>query len=682
MNSTSGHTSTLKRYPTRATLTPTEAVSVKVGMTQNVTAVRNTQRMDHTLELDFDEAFLDSVSGKPFTGVKELIWNSIDADATEIRVSFATNEIDGVTEITVADNGHGFEPEAMGSLYGSTKQKQDFSPGKRRLHGKAGKGRYVIFGVGGIGVWKTVREGADSRTMQEIKYAASTPKKLVFTDPETTHEPVGTLFTFSGVDGIEGVLGEKPFEQICETFAVPIRSHALELHYEDQLVDPEKLVEREEVFDLGEFKAHPASLRLIEWQTLKNKKSLHLCDDADISRHEIESPVSAPSFSYSAFVSWAGMSELDLDNAMAEWDADIAALIEKAKETIGGHFKERLEEKKKQVIEEWRKEGVYPFEVNAAKSKVDQAAQDTFDIVAVTASRVVNETKSMDSRKLSLCLIKAALEYNPGALHRLLKEVINLDEKSINDLSELLDGTKLSSIIATARSVADRLNFAQALRHITSDGSAKKLVNERDHLHKIVAREPWIFGDEYSSCISEKNLTELAKANLATGGYDANALDGPVADHNGNEKRRFDLLLPMSVPQSAKGKRFLVVELKRPSVAIGITEFRQLEDYAHALASDSGFKTTNTKWDFLIAGDAIKSQVQDKRSHSDKPEGWVSDFDDGRVTLWVNTWAEIVEGAEHRLKFMQKQLEYSAGSKEATEYLQRVHSDVIPAALK
>jgi hypothetical protein len=326
-------------------------------------------------------------------------------------------------------------------------------------------------------------------------------------------------------------------------------------------------------------------------------------------------------------VSWGGLPDFDIGYSMIEWDADTAALIDKAKSTIGDYFKGRLEEKKKRVIEEWRDAGVYPFELSATKSNVDQVVQDTFDIVAVTAARVVNDTKSIKSKRLSLRLIKEALERSPNALHHLLEEVVNLDEKSLKDISELLNRTKLSSIIATARSVADRLDFAQALRHITSHEDAKSAVNERDHLHKLVAREPWIFGDEFSSCVSEKNLNDLARANLSSGGFDPNALDGPVSDHAGNEKRRFDLLLPMSVPQNEKGKRFLVVELKRPSEVIGITAFRQLQDYANALASHSSFKTTDTRWDFLIAGDKLDSTMESKRDHSDKPDGWVEDFE-------------------------------------------------------
>lgn len=63
---------------------------------------------------------------QPLTGMIELVWNALDADATEIRVEFARNEIDGVEEIRVRDNGHGIlareAEEFFGALGGSWKR--------------------------------------------------------------------------------------------------------------------------------------------------------------------------------------------------------------------------------------------------------------------------------------------------------------------------------------------------------------------------------------------------------------------------------------------------------------------------------------------------------------------------------------------------------------------------------
>jgi hypothetical protein len=56
--------------------------------------------------MEFDVALtkqhLESLARtQPLTGIIELIWNALDADATEIRVEFILNEIEGLEEIRV-----------------------------------------------------------------------------------------------------------------------------------------------------------------------------------------------------------------------------------------------------------------------------------------------------------------------------------------------------------------------------------------------------------------------------------------------------------------------------------------------------------------------------------------------------------------------------------------------------
>jgi len=47
----------------------------------------------------------------PVRAVVELIWNAVDAEATEVDVSFEKNELDAITTVIVTDNGHGIERE-------------------------------------------------------------------------------------------------------------------------------------------------------------------------------------------------------------------------------------------------------------------------------------------------------------------------------------------------------------------------------------------------------------------------------------------------------------------------------------------------------------------------------------------------------------------------------------------
>jgi len=49
---------------------------------------------------------------KPILALAELVWNSLDADATEVSVSFDENLLGGLNAIRVTDNGTGMTPRA------------------------------------------------------------------------------------------------------------------------------------------------------------------------------------------------------------------------------------------------------------------------------------------------------------------------------------------------------------------------------------------------------------------------------------------------------------------------------------------------------------------------------------------------------------------------------------------
>ncbi len=63
---------------------------------------------------------------RPILALAELIWNSLDADATTINVIFDRNALGGLDRIRVVDNGIGMQPDkaldAFGRLGGSWKQ--------------------------------------------------------------------------------------------------------------------------------------------------------------------------------------------------------------------------------------------------------------------------------------------------------------------------------------------------------------------------------------------------------------------------------------------------------------------------------------------------------------------------------------------------------------------------------
>jgi hypothetical protein len=93
--------------------------------------------------------------------------------------------------------------------------------------------------------------------------------------------------------------------------------------------------------------------------------------------------------------------------------------------------------------------------------------------------------------------------------------VLDLPERKQRELAALLQETTLSAIMAAAKTVADRLKFISTLESIVSDPETKGRLKERSQLHKILAENTWIFGEEYNLWASDKDLTRVLEKHRA-----------------------------------------------------------------------------------------------------------------------------------------------------------------------
>lgn len=82
-----------------------------------------------TLTIEVTQDHIDRLSKakKPVLGIAELIWNSVDADATVVDVRLNRNSLGSLDRIEVIDNGLGITmadaQEGFGHLGGSWKQR-------------------------------------------------------------------------------------------------------------------------------------------------------------------------------------------------------------------------------------------------------------------------------------------------------------------------------------------------------------------------------------------------------------------------------------------------------------------------------------------------------------------------------------------------------------------------------
>ncbi len=85
------------------------------------------------------------------------------------------------------------------------------------------------------------------------------------------------------------------------------------------------------------------------------------------------------------------------------------------------------------IVKDWVDQGVYPYEGDA-DSAVKTAERQMFDVVAVTAAQAVNSGER-PAQRLSLRLLREALESNPANLHQVLQGVLELPQDRLDELS-------------------------------------------------------------------------------------------------------------------------------------------------------------------------------------------------------------------------------------------------------
>src|SRR5665647_1132035 len=121
-----------------------------------------------TVQVESDHLEALARPSKCLTGITELVWNALDAEADSVRVILVENDLDGLDAIEVRDDGHGMTPEEairdFSHLGGSWKrQATRWKNRQRLLHGRHGQGRWRAFSVGSLVTWTSVADTPEGR---------------------------------------------------------------------------------------------------------------------------------------------------------------------------------------------------------------------------------------------------------------------------------------------------------------------------------------------------------------------------------------------------------------------------------------------------------------------------------------------------------------------------------------
>jgi hypothetical protein len=208
------------------------------------------------------------------------------------------------------------------------------------------------------------------------------------------------------------------------------------------------------------------------------------------------------------------------------------------------------------------------------------------------------------------------------------------------------------------------------------DKENKKKLLERDQLHKILENEAWLFHEEFALSGSEQRLEEVLNKHLDKLGKREDDPD-PVVVGDG-KTGRVDLLLHKANQPRTGEYDYLIVELKRPSQKINSAVLQQIESYAMAVARDERFSGVKINWTFVAISNELDDYAKRKANQRDKPRGQVYDDAEFNIKVCAKEWAEVINDARARLRFVNMQLAYEADQDSAKAYLKKAHAKFIP----
>ena len=648
-----------------------------------------------TITVGIAEDAIEKISKAPADRVvEELIWNSIDAEATKIEIKLGWNMMGGIDEVRVSDNGHGIDYAQAELIFqqigGSPKRLARRSPTlDRPYHGKEGEGRYKAFALGRKVEWhsRTATNGQVQAFTVEIR--SDQLRSARIDQPVPCGGERGCDVVISDLRDGGGDLKSRSLKDDLVNRLAPylIANKDVQIIYDGMRLDVEEAVLSKETLQVKvqaseNTPALSGSLRVIEWKKRRNP-ALFLCDEDGIALDETKPGLKEHRFSFTAYLCSRLLRDLHEENTLGLGDMEprLHLLKEASKAQMKAYFRKRLAQEAATVAQRARKEGTYPYP-QPATSAVERAERQVFDICAATVHQYLPDydTADKETRRFTYRLLREALEQNSGNVGVIFKEVLKLTEEQQADLVYLLQKTSFGSIIHASKTIADRLAFINGLEQILHEKTIRKHIKERKQLQRILVEELWLFGDEFALGADDVSLRTVLKEHLQIIGHDE-AEGAPAASDTEDLTDIPDLVLWRQFLRG-RADQFenLVIELKRPTVRISLDEIQQVQRYAGKIMNNRYFDKQKTHWIFMVVSDEIAGDAVEEVNQRDRKQGHVTR---GRNhDVYVRRWSEVIHEAKLRLNFLKEHLDLAVENNvEGQNYIMQKYPHLFPVKL-
>ncbi|MDR2439034.1 MAG: ATP-binding protein, partial [Planctomycetaceae bacterium] len=317
------------------------------------------------------------------------------------------------------------------------------------------------------------------------------------------------------------------------------------------------------------------------------------------------------------------------------------------KDTLNEFFKEKNQEFDN-FIDKLKKDDYYPYKDKASSSQSKIFVFDKLAFLVEHEYKLLKENNKL--REVVYPLIDRTI--SNGELDAILRNVLKLNNKAVAQFSNLLEKTELENIIEFSDKVASKVEDLEFIEKLVYSEIAKN-IKERKHLHKILEKMLWIFGEEYATAtklFSDKNLENnlmRLREDLMT--YKPSQKDDNIVKVEKSIKSITDLFMFNERIIDEKHREVLIVELKAPKVKISPKELGQVMKYATEIRK-SPITPIAVKFKILLVSSEINSDAAFQiKGKEDNPFFY---FEHTNVEICVMKWADLLENLKRKLKYM------------------------------
>ena len=245
----------------------------------------------------------------------------------------------------------------------------------------------------------------------------------------------------------------------------------------------------------------------------------------------------------------------------------------------------------------------------------------------------------------------------------IIEGIVSLTEEERVQFVKTLRSTSFGNINRVVNMIRNRLEVIECLKMLVYD--LEKFTNERNHIQKIIEQNYWLFGESYHLVSADVTFERLLSKYLY-------ALDGePKPDiiqiDNQEANRRPDIFMCRNhkvndAKSSSMLEENIIVELKRPSVTIGIKQYRQIEDYLRLIKNEPQFSSQSRLWKFYVVSAAIDDDIKSKyESFKSQNKRYLVYFE-GNYEIYALSWDDVFQEFYYKHDYMLSKFSFSKES--------------------